>query len=110
MAKVVVYFQSLSYQEITQYPKYTLTTLLGGIGGILGVYLGFSFMALFEVIDLFARVFCCSNTTDNKRFKTSTLEPISILSTQLPSKITQTNNASLFPTILKRPSIKSRNN
>ncbi|KAF7495560.1 Amiloride-sensitive sodium channel subunit gamma [Sarcoptes scabiei] len=57
IAKVAVYFQSLSYQEITQYPKYTVTTLLGAIGGILGVYMGFSFLAVFEVIDLFGRVF-----------------------------------------------------
>ncbi|CAG2184205.1 unnamed protein product, partial [Oppiella nova] len=50
-AKVVIYFQSLSYQEINQFPKYTLTALLGAIGGILGVYLGFSFIAIFELIE-----------------------------------------------------------
>ncbi|KAH7643354.1 amiloride-sensitive sodium channel alpha subunit-like protein [Dermatophagoides farinae] len=74
MAKVVIYFQSLSYQEITQYPKYTVTTLLGAIGGILGVYMGFSFLALFEVFDLFGRVFCCivpSTTTNNNNTRTN---------------------------------------
>jgi hypothetical protein len=30
-AKVVVYFQSLSYQEINQYPKYTVSLFLNNI-------------------------------------------------------------------------------
>lgn len=40
------------------------TTLLGGIGGILGVYMGFSFMALFELIDIFGRSFSCCGKKD----------------------------------------------
>ncbi|KAJ6225061.1 hypothetical protein RDWZM_003606 [Blomia tropicalis] len=75
IAKVVVYFQSLSYQEITQYPKYTLTTLLGGIGGILGVYLGFSFLALIELFDVFGRTICCNSSDANRQSsRTSSLE------------------------------------
>lgn len=40
-----------------------LTTLLGGIGGILGVYMGFSFLALFELFDVFGKFLCCSSET-----------------------------------------------
>lgn len=56
-AKVIVYFHSLSFNEIRQERKYTLEGLLGAIGGILGVYLGFSIFALYEMFEVVVRGF-----------------------------------------------------
>lgn len=56
-AKVIVYFHSLSFNEIRQEKKYTLEGLLGAIGGILGVYLGFSIFALYEMFEVVIRGF-----------------------------------------------------
>lgn len=110
LAKVVVYFQSLSYQEITQYPKYTVTTLLGAIGGILGVYMGFSFLALFEVFDLFGRVFCCivppSSSSSNERIKSASLQPLHHPQQQL--QLSPTNSIKSNESLIKSINIKSR--
>ena len=48
-----------------------MTALLGGIGGILGVYLGFSFIAIFELIEVFSRYLMCGSekTSKNKSIK-----------------------------------------
>ena len=56
-AKVIVYFHSLSFNEINQEKKYTMEGLLGAIGGILGVYLGISFFAIFEMFEVILRGF-----------------------------------------------------
>ena len=77
-AKVIVYFHSLSFNEIHQERKYTVSFdtfrplfdtlspqvegLLGAIGGILGVYLGVSFFAIFEAFDVFFRGFTRSSS------------------------------------------------
>lgn len=52
------YFHSLSFNEIHQDRKYTLEGVLGAIGGILGVYLGFSIFSFYEMIELVFRGFC----------------------------------------------------
>ena len=52
-----------------------LTTLLGGIGGILGVYLGFSFLALFELFDVFGRtLFARTGSATAASSRTSSLD------------------------------------
>ena len=56
-AKVIVYFHSLSFNQINQEKKYTMEGLLGAIGGILGVYLGISFFAIFEMFEVILRGF-----------------------------------------------------
>lgn len=60
-AKVIVYFHSLSFNQIKQEKKYTIEGLLGAIGGILGVYLGASFFAMFELGEVVLRGFGSSN-------------------------------------------------
>ncbi|XP_076348636.1 degenerin-like protein unc-105 isoform X2 [Tachypleus tridentatus] len=54
-AKVVIYFQSMSYQEIAQEPKYSFPNLIGSAGGILGMYIGFSFLVVFEIVEVLLR-------------------------------------------------------
>ncbi len=53
IALVSVYFDELKYTKIDQIPKMDLTSLISGIGGNLGLFLGLSicsFMELFELI------------------------------------------------------------
>ena len=44
-----------------------MTALLGGIGGILGVYLGFSFIAIFELIEVISRYLMCGSEKTGKQ-------------------------------------------
>ncbi|KAH7967750.1 hypothetical protein HPB52_002156 [Rhipicephalus sanguineus] len=51
-ARLVVYFKSLTYDHTLSVPKYDETNVLGSLGGIIGMYLGLSFLVLFQVIDV----------------------------------------------------------
>lgn len=63
LAKVVVYFQTMTCQEVTQQSAYTTAKLFSSLGGILGMYVGFSFLSLFEIIEVLIRRlwYCCTN-------------------------------------------------
>uniref|UniRef100_T1KCT8 Uncharacterized protein n=1 Tax=Tetranychus urticae TaxID=32264 RepID=T1KCT8_TETUR len=52
IAKVIIYYQTLSFTEITQDVKYTWSSIIGAVGGILGAYLGFSFIAIYEFFEI----------------------------------------------------------
>ncbi|XP_071488689.1 epithelial sodium channel subunit alpha-like [Diadema antillarum] len=49
LARVRVYFEELNYEQMIQNPKYTVESLLGGIGGLLGLYIGLSMLSVCEV-------------------------------------------------------------
>ncbi|XP_041464490.1 degenerin deg-1-like [Lytechinus variegatus] len=49
LARVRIYFEELNYEQMIQNPKYTIESLLGGIGGLLGLYIGFSVITICEV-------------------------------------------------------------
>eukprot|EP00057_Strongylocentrotus_purpuratus_P027316 XP_011681790.1 PREDICTED: amiloride-sensitive sodium channel subunit alpha-like [Strongylocentrotus purpuratus] len=49
LARVRIYFEELNYEQMIQNPKYTIESLLGGIGGLLGLYIGFSVITVCEV-------------------------------------------------------------
>ncbi|XP_072143631.1 uncharacterized protein ppk17 [Dermacentor andersoni] len=51
-ARLVLYFNSLTYEHILSVPKYDETHVLGNLGGIIGMYLGLSFFVLFQVLDI----------------------------------------------------------
>lgn len=46
------YFSDFSTQEITQIPKMTGFTLIGSIGGALGLFIGVRFLSLVEILEL----------------------------------------------------------
>lgn len=52
-----------------------MTGLLGAIGGILGVYLGFSFIAIFELVEVISRGILCRGHK-KKEVKASPAEKI----------------------------------
>ncbi|XP_049268812.1 acid-sensing ion channel 2-like [Rhipicephalus sanguineus] len=51
-ARLVVYFKSLTYDHTLSVPKYDETNVLGNLGGIIGMYLGLSFLIIFQVLDV----------------------------------------------------------
>jgi len=51
-----VYFESLRYTFINQSPKTKEFDLLSNIGGILGLFIGISFVTLFEIVELFIEI------------------------------------------------------
>nr|XP_037285635.1 acid-sensing ion channel 2-like [Rhipicephalus microplus] len=54
-AKVVIYFQSLTAQNIRQVAQYSPSNLVSNMGGILGMYVSFSFLVIFEIFEVIAR-------------------------------------------------------
>ncbi|XP_072180573.1 epithelial sodium channel subunit alpha-like [Diadema setosum] len=53
VARLVVYYEQLNYESIQERPVYTPETLLGGLGGLMGLYIGISVITLAEIA-----VFC----------------------------------------------------
>ncbi|XP_035679934.1 uncharacterized protein LOC118418202 [Branchiostoma floridae] len=67
LARVHVYFRDLNYELITENPTYTEESLLSGLGGLLGLYVGLSVITVFEFINLLVDVFkvaCDKETKD----------------------------------------------
>lgn len=64
--RVNVYLSSLKYEYISEDPALTVTSLLGGLGGTLGLFLGFSVLSFFEIIEFMVN--CLTAIKDlNKR-------------------------------------------
>jgi len=51
---VNVYFEDLVYTLITQQAKYEVFDLVSSIGGIIGLFIGFSFISLLEIFEIIA--------------------------------------------------------
>lgn len=69
LAKVTVYFQTMTCQEVRQEKAYTTAKLFSSLGGILGMYVGFSFLSLFEILEVFVRRFWYFLTKKRSRFR-----------------------------------------
>jgi len=52
--KFYIYYEELSYELVEEKPSYSLFSLLGNIGGLLGLFLGSSVLTYFEFLDCFA--------------------------------------------------------
>jgi hypothetical protein len=55
--KLRVYYQSLKYTSITQIPKTKVFDLISNLGGTLGLFIGVSFVTLFEFGELLIECF-----------------------------------------------------
>lgn len=51
-----VYYEDLSYTYISQTPKMELSEFISNIGGILGLFIGISFLSLAELIEIFIEI------------------------------------------------------
>ena len=50
--RFTVYFPDRSFEIVTERPVYTFVSILSSLGGLLGLYLGFSALTLLELVDL----------------------------------------------------------
>ncbi len=53
---VCIYYNDFKYTVIRKNPKMNWTELISSIGGIMGVFIGTSFMSFFEIIDVITAV------------------------------------------------------
>jgi hypothetical protein len=53
---IYVYYEDLKYTLISQQPKIELFGLISNLGGILGLFIGFSFISLLEIIEVLAEL------------------------------------------------------
>ena len=51
-----MFFTSLTYENIEETPAMTVGQLLSNLGGALSLYLGISFVAAFEIVELIVRM------------------------------------------------------
>ncbi|XP_071965540.1 epithelial sodium channel subunit beta-like, partial [Antedon mediterranea] len=53
LVRLRLYFEELNLEKLDQIPLYTIENLLGGVGGLLGLYIGVSAMTITEFIIFF---------------------------------------------------------
>jgi len=53
---LIIYFEDFKYSLISQQPKIELFSLISNLGGILGLFIGFSFISLLEIIEVLAEL------------------------------------------------------
>ena len=51
-----IFYESLSYTSITESPQMTIVSLLGSIGGNLGLFLGVSAFSLCEIVEVIIEI------------------------------------------------------
>ena len=56
LTKVNLYYDELSFTEITEAPAMNEVALMAAIGGFMGMFLGMSFMTLVELVDIMFRI------------------------------------------------------
>ena len=49
-ARVEIYYQALNFQKLSESPAYDITAFLSDFGGNIGLWLGWSVLAIFEVV------------------------------------------------------------
>ncbi|RUS76492.1 hypothetical protein EGW08_015746 [Elysia chlorotica] len=62
--KLVIHYEDLNYEELTESADYELDQFLSDVGGTIGLWIGLSLLSLFEIIHLFTDVFlyiCCAH-------------------------------------------------
>ena len=51
IVSVAIYYEDLSYTVISKEPKISLLDLISSIGGIMGIFLGISFLSFLEIVE-----------------------------------------------------------
>ena len=57
VVKVNIFYDSLSYNELTESPQMTLVTLLASMGVNLGLFLGVSFFSICEIVEFSLEIY-----------------------------------------------------
>ncbi len=56
LVKINIFYDSLSYTQITESAKMNKVSLLASIGGFMGMFLGMSLMTFVEILDIVVRL------------------------------------------------------
>nr|XP_054756138.1 degenerin unc-8-like isoform X1 [Lytechinus pictus] len=54
--RLKIFYEDLNYEVVEMVPVYTIPSVLGSVGGLMGLYIGMSFISVFEVLFLVLRV------------------------------------------------------
>ncbi len=68
-AHVDIFYRELKYTKFSEIPKIEVFSFISEIGGILGLFIGCSFVSLFEIAELLIEIFfslISKNKTKNK--------------------------------------------
>ena len=57
LMQVSIYYGSLDVDTVEENPEYTFLTFLSSLGGAVSLYLGVSFIQVFEVVELVVKLF-----------------------------------------------------
>ena len=57
LMQVNIYYGSLDVDTVHEEPEFTFLTFLSGLGGALSLYLGISFIQVFEVVEFVVKLF-----------------------------------------------------
>ncbi|XP_078610802.1 epithelial sodium channel subunit gamma-like [Branchiostoma floridae x Branchiostoma japonicum] len=57
LLKLNIYYEALNYEQISESPGYEEESLLGDLGGQLGLWVGMSLLSAMEVVEIFADLF-----------------------------------------------------
>ena len=55
---IVVYYRTLKYTLVSQEPKMRQFDLVSNVGGIFGLFIGISFVTLFEIFEILFEILC----------------------------------------------------
>jgi len=70
--RLFIYFKEMEYTKLSEMPKIEPFDLISNIGGILGLFIGCSFVSLFELVEIFLEVyFILFSNKNNKQIKWS---------------------------------------
>lgn len=58
--KVNIHFNQMNYEKVVEEAALTMASLLANIGGILGLFLGFSVMSMFEIVEIISQMITVS--------------------------------------------------
>ncbi|XP_030832762.1 amiloride-sensitive sodium channel subunit alpha [Strongylocentrotus purpuratus] len=56
LIRLKIFYEDLNYEVVEMVPVYTIPSVLGSIGGLMGLYIGMSFISVFEVLFLVLRL------------------------------------------------------
>ena len=57
LMQVSIYYGSLDVDNVAENPEYTFLSFLSSLGGAVSLYLGISFIQVFEVVELVIKLF-----------------------------------------------------